>query len=269
MITENQLKETWAGSHLTDRMQNRHYIECCALFVLDDYPFVFRGGTCLWFFYGLPRFSEDLDFTPTIRYDPRTFPEEFITEVHDRLQDRLGIENNLEYRGFYQKQTFSFVVNAKGPYFHPTRRWNGFEAVDIHVSYKDRAVIEPIPMVLSHEGYDIPRMIVSCMDQHEVVAEKTEAIFGREKPRDVFDLWYMITRYDIPFDMSLINIKLAKKKFVYTIKKFAERVEAKRALWDDIYHIVLLRKKQRPSFDLCKETILEWASRSKSGNACG
>ncbi len=43
--------------------QEKHYIQSLILNSLSELPLVFKGGTYLWFFHGLKRFSEDLDFT--------------------------------------------------------------------------------------------------------------------------------------------------------------------------------------------------------------
>ena len=40
--------------------------------LLSDYNLVFKGGTYLWFFQGLQRFSEDLDFTLSGRLSANT-----------------------------------------------------------------------------------------------------------------------------------------------------------------------------------------------------
>ena len=45
--------------------QEKHYIQTIALrsIYASTNDLAFKGGTCLWFFHGLNRFSEDLDFT--------------------------------------------------------------------------------------------------------------------------------------------------------------------------------------------------------------
>jgi predicted nucleotidyltransferase component of viral defense system len=43
--------------------QEKHYLQSLILTIVSDYPLVFKGGTYLWLFHGLNRFSEDLDFT--------------------------------------------------------------------------------------------------------------------------------------------------------------------------------------------------------------
>jgi predicted nucleotidyltransferase component of viral defense system len=43
--------------------EERRYIQALILYAVADWPLVLKGGTYLWFFHGLNRFSADLDFT--------------------------------------------------------------------------------------------------------------------------------------------------------------------------------------------------------------
>ena len=57
--------------------QEKHYIQSLILNSLSELPLVFKGGTYLWFFHGLKRFSEDLDFTAS-------------EELHDRIPEMVS-----------------------------------------------------------------------------------------------------------------------------------------------------------------------------------
>ena len=50
-------------NNLRPWQQEKHYIQSLILEVVADEPLIFKGGTYLWFFHGLQRFSEYLDFT--------------------------------------------------------------------------------------------------------------------------------------------------------------------------------------------------------------
>ena len=47
------------------------------------------------------------------------------------------------------------------------------------------------------------------MNLDEVGAEKVRAILTRKKARDIFDLYYLIGRKNIKFDVDLINQKIS------------------------------------------------------------
>ena len=74
MIDSQRLREISKLFGMRPWQQEKHYLQSLILTIVSDYPLVFRGGTYLWLFHGLSRFSEDLDFTArgTIKKD---FPE--------------------------------------------------------------------------------------------------------------------------------------------------------------------------------------------------
>ncbi|EQB68621.1 MAG: hypothetical protein AMDU5_GPLC00010G0161 [Thermoplasmatales archaeon Gpl] len=57
---------------------------------LADFPLVFKGGTYLWLFHGLRRFSEDLDFT----VDEKLIDK--IPELTSHSISLMGISNELK-----------------------------------------------------------------------------------------------------------------------------------------------------------------------------
>jgi len=63
MMDEKELADLAKSVGMTPWMQERHYIQTLALYSLAEQNMIFKGGTYLWMFHGLPRFSEDLDFT--------------------------------------------------------------------------------------------------------------------------------------------------------------------------------------------------------------
>jgi hypothetical protein len=63
MISRERIRELSKLSGLRPWQLERHYLQGLLLSIISDIPVVFKGGTYLWFFHGLPRFSEDLDFT--------------------------------------------------------------------------------------------------------------------------------------------------------------------------------------------------------------
>ena len=87
MISEKQAMEIAKIKSLKPWQEEKHYVMSVALMGLSEEPLVFKGGTYLWFFHGLPRFSEDLDFTATAK---TTSPVE---EKVSKTLKLFGIEN--------------------------------------------------------------------------------------------------------------------------------------------------------------------------------
>ena len=66
--------------------QEKHYIQSVILVAMSEEQVVFKGGTYLWFFHGLNRFSEDLDFTS------EKVPKDMDKKISKSLL-MMGIEN--------------------------------------------------------------------------------------------------------------------------------------------------------------------------------
>ena len=51
---------------------------------------------------------------------------------------------------------------------------------------------------------------VLTMSINEIVAEKMRALLQRKKPRDVFDVWFLIHEKEIKLDKRLLRKKLQR-----------------------------------------------------------
>ena len=108
MIDKETLIAAAKINNLKPWQQEKHYIQSLVLCSLSEEPVVFKGGTCLWFFYGLPRFSEDLDFTEDGKVSDN-LPEKVSRDI-----ELFGVENNFKIITNDEK-TLSFRISAKGP----------------------------------------------------------------------------------------------------------------------------------------------------------
>ena len=165
---------------------------------LSEFPVVFRGGTYLWFFHGLNRFSEDLDFTSTGRLK---------SDIPGLISKRLkliGVENQLRIIKD-DKLGLSFRILANGPL-------NTGEkdrcSVYVEISKREKLQSNPISLSLDIPGYLIPVRLVSGMNLTEVASEKVRAILTRSKSRDIFDLEFLIRAKNVKFNREEINIKM-------------------------------------------------------------
>ena len=88
--------------------QEKHYVQSLILGILSDFPLVFKGGTYLWFFHGLRRFSEDLDFTSSGKIRKE------VPAVVSRNLTFFGLENELKIMNGNGKG-LSFRIMANCP----------------------------------------------------------------------------------------------------------------------------------------------------------
>ncbi len=159
---------------------------------------VFKGGTYLWFFHGLNRFSEDLDFTTTGKVKSE------LPEFVSRSLKLIGVENQLRiYKD--DGNGLSFRILANGPL---TNSEKDRCSVYVEISKREKLQLSPVPLSLNVPGYLIPVSPISGMDLEEVASEKVRAILTRKKARDIFDLYYLISIKGVKFNRDHINLKL-------------------------------------------------------------
>jgi predicted nucleotidyltransferase component of viral defense system len=155
----------------------------------------FKGGTCLYMFYGLDRFSVDLDFNLTVG----NFDEDrlnTIAEKHLKIIERTNKRNIWFWLGSYER---------------------AFQKVKLEVSkrdYPDRYINKDF------YGLTIKVMDPSCMFAHKLCA-----ISDRTKlqSRDLYDAHFMFSK-DFDIDVDIIKIRTGKTVQEY-FKDLIELIE--------------------------------------------
>ncbi|MCL4383219.1 MAG: nucleotidyl transferase AbiEii/AbiGii toxin family protein [Candidatus Marsarchaeota archaeon] len=232
--------------------QEKHYIQSLILNSLSELPLVFKGGTYLWFFHGLKRFSEDLDFTASEELHDR------IPEMVSRALALFGIMN--EFKKIKDdKISLSFRISAIGPLNTGLRdRCN----VYVEISRREQIVNKTIPLKFDKPEYQLPIRNILGMNLEEVGAEKVRAIMTREKARDIYDLYHLINNKKIKFDNKLINNKLEYYKTKFSNSKFIDKIIGRKK--DYINELKSITFDDLPNYDLILATIKKWISQYKN-----
>lgn len=197
MITIAQIKELSKRSKTNDSTIFREYLQL--VFLQKLYGFgkssgvLFKGGTAIHLIYGAPRFSEDLDFTVEL-----TFAEldELLAKVFSALEKEYGIK-------FKPRETIKgrrYLLTCRSV----DNRYDMF--VNLDFSFRE-LVLEPKNFRIETNYPVIFDSYVCHLSDGEMLAEKIRAIMNREKGRDVYDLWYLLTR-GTKVDENLIEKKL-------------------------------------------------------------
>ena len=86
-----------------------------------------------------------------------------------------------------------------------------------------------------------------------MLSEKIRAIMTSIKPRDVFDVYFILSKGEI-FSIEFVNKKLAFYKESFDKQHFIEKLKEKKGLWEKE-----LRKyvKDIPDFERVLESIIE------------
>ncbi|OGG17999.1 hypothetical protein A3D78_03075 [Candidatus Gottesmanbacteria bacterium RIFCSPHIGHO2_02_FULL_39_14] len=161
---------------------------------------IFKGGTAIRFLLGSFRFSEDLDFTSTAK---KEFGEKIIKETFIYFQKNTQTPMELKKIPFPLK-----FADESVRYRYLLIPPGSKHKVSIRVDLSFREKPENIEQsILIPFDYPIsPYPLVMHFKSHEILAEKIRALFVRGKPRDLFDLWFLLTK-KIPIDLKLIKEK--------------------------------------------------------------
>ncbi len=251
MIDKAQLFEIGRLSGLRPWQQEKHYMQSLILTSLSDAPLVFKGGTYLWFFQGLSRFSEDLDFTASEALLHHDLPNRVSRDL-----ELFGVENSIKPISG-SNASISFRVDARGPLF--TSKVD-LCRVYVEISMRETIAKKPLPLKLDLPQYSLPIKYLSGMDLSEVCAEKVRAILTRDKARDIYDLHYLTANKHVKFEEDLVNAKLKYYNMKFDRNSFVEKLEAMESAYSKELKSIVFD--QLPPYDNVKENIGAWLSRS-------
>jgi len=168
---------------------------------------VFKGGTCLMLFYGLDRFSTDLDFD--IREGVEVFRQ-------DRM--KAAIERYLAIK-------YEYIVQK--PHGYDSYYWNG--------SYKEGS--QKIKIEVSGRRFpqdlvikDYLGVSVATMSPKKMLTHKLVALSERKKNRDLYDAWFMLDKnWDV--DDQLIELRTGLRlneyleKVIYNLESNQKKLQ--------------------------------------------
>lgn len=178
---------------------------------------LFKGGTALRILYGSPRFSEDLDFSlvGVARNESETFIEAFSAHALAEMT-RAGID---------AEPGNPMSATSGGYYGDVICKMEGYPSVNIviNVSLRHSGKVRGEVDVVA--GDFAPAYSVMHVPQQEIVEEK---IFGalreRKKPRDFYDLYFMMRKGMLSSDQKKRCAKI-QNEILTDAKKINFRAE--------------------------------------------
>jgi len=222
MLGEEEIGRLARLRRLKPWQEERRYLQALVLYSLSEEPIVLKGGTYLWFFHGLNRFSEDLDFTAA-----KEVGRSMLEPVSDTLR-LFGVGNDAKIVK-NDRYVLSFRISARGPLFTSEK---DLCHVYVEVSRRDRPRLAPLPVKLDEAYYGIPLVFLRGMDLRELVSEKVRAVMTRNTARDLYDLWYVTVRLGVKPDLAGINDKLSFYGKSFDLREFRDRVGAVQGFWE-------------------------------------
>ncbi len=197
-LIENRFKLYSIHSKQDELNAFKEIIQEIALSILSQTDFfrhaVFQGGTCLRIIYGLPRFSEDLDFIlqkPDTNFIWQPYLDKMKMafeayglhlEVHDRSK-----ANNTVKKAFIKQDSFGQVLTLTYP-LNPSDKQKAEIKFEIDTNPPLGSLLE-----IKYIDFPTPSSII-LQDMSSLFAGKCHALLCRDhtKGRDWFDfIWYV------------------------------------------------------------------------------
>ncbi len=184
---------------------------------------IFKGGTSLKYFYNLNRFSEDLEFS----FNGKDDSNKKIMNKVDRALKHVNLQYNIqkiEHRGHKVENNvvcINYEVRIKGPLYN---RHKQMQNIDIDISIRNDIIKPPDIKYLMPPYMDIPAFTISVMNIYEIIAEKVTSIIERDKMRDIYDLYFLLSFKNIGLDKSLIIQKMELRNEEFNDKKLFEKI---------------------------------------------
>ena len=154
--------------------------------------FVFKGGTALYKLYGLPRFSEDLDFSIIEGLGTKDI-ENIISETANQIK-------GFEVKSV--KKTKSSILIKLGIVGILTK----YNTLRIDISTQNKIINGFDVKNFVPEFVDIPPFSLRALKPEEIIAEKIHSVLMRKKARDLFDLFFLLRISS--FDKDLVKQNL-------------------------------------------------------------
>ncbi len=181
--------------------------------------FIFKGGTCLKKCYFKDyRFSEDLDFTLLNRNF--NVDKGFINRITKKASEDTGIKFSLVdlksqvhndiQQGYEIKIRFWGANHKPNTLIPPPARWQ--TSIKLDISFSESVLEKPVNKKIFHPYSDSLQIneIVPVYSMSEIISEKLRSLIQRNRPRDIYDIWYIINS-NIDINKSdIINLLMRK-----------------------------------------------------------
>lgn len=244
MLTRRQIMKLAGRNKIPGYTQERDYIQTLFLYCLyPEEDIVFKGGTALRLVHKSNRYSEDLDFNS---YTNQT--EAVLKNAVKRLEN-FGIEGEIKDE-YTQKRSYTSRLVYKGPLYVSGEKGKG--GIDIEVSLREET-IEKKTKFVSSQYEDINDFLITVLSLEHITAEKVRALMIRKKPRDLYDLWFLINK-GISAEKKLLDKKLRLYDREFEIKGLKEAINEVQKGWKRDLEMLL---PSIPDFETVSAKVLE------------
>jgi len=232
MLNQNSIKELSIKIQTTEENIAREYIQY--LFLSSFYQqeeagaILFKGGTALRIIYESPRFSEDLDFTITKKYSQKNLDSLFISSLAKINEEGIKTESKEAkittggYLGIFSYSLYGF-----------------YGEIALEISFrKGNNIKKEVKTIISPY---VPPFLILFLSPQELVKEKLLALQERHKPRDYYDLYFILRHPELNKFIDFKKIKKVKEILLKEKINFKSELEI---LLPINHHLILKDFKQ-------------------------
>lgn len=208
---------------------------------------IFKGGTCLYKVYKLNRFSEDLEFTAEKRFKPKDF---FARLPH--IFSLFNINCRVKVESF--QHSINIYLEINGPLYDG--RKESRSRLILNISSREKVFFLPLRIIYTSLYQEVRPFDLYAMEEKEILAEKVRAVHQRDKARDMYDLWYLLTVKKVPVDFKLVQKKLLYINLKFSQDIFFRKIREKKNSWQ--MDLPALLSGQLPLFSQAEEEIKQY-----------
>ncbi|MGO8756609.1 MAG: nucleotidyl transferase AbiEii/AbiGii toxin family protein, partial [Terracidiphilus sp.] len=213
MISKQDILDRAAEWQLRPDVVEKDYVLGWLLASLGTLPlkeqWIFKGGTAIKkCYFETYRFSEDLDFSllPDACYSQEELTQELLrlVQVAGELSGIVfpaDLVQVRERRNLQGAATFEGKVSYRGPLAIPT-----LPRVLFDITHHEPLQEEPEERNILHPYPDqIPESSILVYSFHELLAEKARALCERTRPRDLYDVVYLLDNRGDTLDLEQVR----------------------------------------------------------------
>ncbi len=245
MITKDELQAYARLRNLNLGQAEIDYLLMISLFLLSkNNSLIFKGGTALAKAYNLDRFSNDLDFNIIDNINT----DELCSQLKEEIKE-FGIITGIKKEGGISSSK-RHILRIEGPLY--SGNLNSKCSIILDFSFREKTIFQAELKKINHQLNEIPVFEINVMDIREIFTEKIRAIMTRNKARDLYDAYYLLNK-NVPLNLELINEKLKYYGEKFSFKKFNDKINEKKKIWDNELKLLV---KNVPEFSFVKKSLI-------------
>jgi len=218
MISTEQLEDVSKRWKIDRFTVIREYLQLLFLFNLyrqkESEKIYFKGGTAIRLLLNSYRFSEDLDFTSELG-DVQKVKQMLITAHKGCALEAEGITINS-----WEIKTSSLTARLR----YTTDIAPMPLTIHLDISFREKPVSRAVTQIETILPIS-PYPMVTHMNQEELLAEKVRAFMTRQKGRDIFDIWFLLSK-GITLNDKFIRNKMDYYKKEYSLEELKQKLRS-------------------------------------------